>query len=187
MTIAEYLAAELEAEEKHEYHDGEVLAMSGGTPQHAGIGFNLAAAVASRLRGGPCRGYSADLRVCVDASRRFVYPDATIVCGELEHHPEDVNATAVSNPRVVFEVLSESTAAYDRGEKFEHYLKIESLQEVFLLEQDRPYVQSFLRQEDGTWNLMAWEGRDAVAEVRGVGFELPLAEVYPPEAPPSQA
>ena len=122
--------------------------------------------------------------MCVNASRRFVYPDATIVCGELEHPPEDAHGVAVSNPRAVFEVLSPSTAAYDRGEKFEHHLRIPSLQEVVLLEQDRPYVQPFLRQADGTWNLKAWEGRDAVAEVRSVGFELPLTEVYPREGPP---
>ena len=185
VSIADYLAAELVSRDKHEYHDGEVLAMSGGTPRHALLGARLAGVLSRAAGDGPCQAYSGSLNVAIDASRRFVYPDATIVCGELEHHPEDVKGLAISNPRVVFEVLSESTAAYDRGEKFEHYLKIPSLQEVVLLEQDRPYVQSFLRQGDGTWNLRAWEGRDAVARVRAVGFELPLAEVYPPPVPPA--
>ena len=178
LTLAEYLGREETAEVKHEFHDGEVLAMSGGTYGHARVATNLTAALHQRLSGTPCEVLNSVMRVATRVTRRFVYPDASIVCGGPVFHPEDPKRTTIVNPTVLFEVLSDSTEAYDRGEKFAHYQQIESLREYVLIAQDRPQVEGFLREPDGSWNLCAWRGLAAVARVRSVGVELPLAEVY---------
>src|SRR5215203_5528676 len=131
-TIAEYLRAEETAVEKHEFHDGEILAMSGGSPAHSLIATNAGREIGNRLKGKPCRVYNSDLRVAVAASARFVYPDLTIVCGGLEFHPDDAKRHTVTNPRVLIEVLSPTTEAYDRGDKFAQYREIPSFQEYVL-------------------------------------------------------
>lgn len=178
MTLAEYLAFEETSLERHEFHDGEVLAMSGGTYRHARIGTNTAVSLANRLKGGDCEALGSDLRVAVRETRRFVYPNVSVVCGGPQFHPEDQKQTTIINPRVIFEVLSESTEGYDRGEKFNHYRRIQSLEEFVLIAQDRPLVEGFLRQADGLWSMATWEGLDAVARVRCLEIDLPLAEVY---------
>jgi Uma2 family endonuclease len=178
MTLAEYLRRGETSEIKHEFHDGEVLAMSGGTYNHARVATNLVIALGPRLRGSPCEVLDSNMRVATQATRRFVYPEATIVCGGPVFHPEDPKRTTIINPRVIFEVLSESTEAYDRGEKFAHYQRMESLEEYLLISQDRALVEGFLRQADGSWNLLSWRGLDAVARVRCLEIQLPLSELY---------
>ena len=178
ISIADYLAFEETSEQKHEYHDGEILAMSGGTFDHAGVCSNLGGMLFSRLKGSGCRWLDSNMRVATSESRRFVYPDASILCEEPRFHPEDPNETTLSNPRVIFEVASESTEGYDRGDKFDQYRKIESLEEYVLVGRLSPTVQGFLRQDDGSWSMRAWEGLDATAAVRSVGVELPLGELF---------
>ncbi len=178
MTLAEYLRREETSEGKHEFHDGEVLAMSGGAYDHAAIATNLTRTLGNRLQGRPCEALDSNMRVATSVTRRFVYPDASILCGPPEFHPEDRKKTTLVNPRVIFEVLSESTSDYDRGEKFDHYRRIPSLEEYVLVVQHQPMVQGFLRQADGTWSMATWEGPAAVGRVRCVGIDLPLAELY---------
>jgi len=178
MSLAEYLRQEETAEVRHEFHDGEVLAMTGGTYKHARICTNLTATLHQMYRGKPCEVLDSNMRVATQATRRFVYPDATILCEPPAFHPDDPKQTTIINPRVVFEVLSESTEGYDRGEKFNHYRRIESLEEYILLAQDRPLVEGFWRQGDGTWSMAAWEGAEAVASIRCLGENLPLTELY---------
>ncbi len=177
-TIAEYLTLEETSEQKHEYHDGEVLAMSGGTYSHARVCSNLGGMLFNRLRGSGCQHLDSNMRVATSESRRFVYPDASILCEEPRFHPDDPNETTLINPRVIFEVASELTEGYDRGDKFDQYRKIESLEEYVLIGRVSPTVQGFLRQDDGSWSMRAWEGLDAVAVVRSVGVELPLGELF---------
>jgi Uma2 family endonuclease len=178
VSIAEYLRREEASEIRHEFHDGEVLAMSGGTFDHAAVATNLVVALGMRLRGQPCRVLDSNMRVAVQRSRRFVYPEASILCQPPQFHPDDPKRTTIVNPRVIFEVLSDSTESYDRGEKFEKYRQIGSLDEYVLLAQDRPTVEGFLRQPDGAWGLLAWNGLDAVARLRCLGLDLPLSELY---------
>ena len=178
VTVAEYLRREETSETKHEFHDGKILAMSGGTFDHAAVATNLVATLHAALRGGPCRVLNSNMRVAVERSRRFVYPEASVLCQPPEFHPEDPKRTTIINPRVIFEVLSDSTESYDRGEKFEKYRQIDSLEEYVLLAQDRPAVETFLRQPDNSWNLLAWQGIDAIARLRCLNLELPLAELY---------
>ena len=178
MTLAEYLAFEETSEERHEYHDGEVYAMSGGTFNHARVCTNLSAMLVPRLKGTGCQNLDSNMRVATAETRRFVYPDQSIVCGPPQFHEEDPNRTTIVNPRVIFEVLSPSTEGYDRGDKFNHYRRIESLEEVILIGREKPAAQGFWRQDDGTWSLAAWEGADVAVQVRCLGLELPLGELF---------
>lgn len=177
-TIQEYYRLENDASERHEFDDGEILAMSGGSATHALIMANVSAELHQRLRGRPCRPYSSDLRVRVAGHPRVVYPDVTVIRGKPETDPDDPAGHAVLNPRVVVEVMSPSTRTYDRTVKFDAYRRIESLQEYILVEQDEPRVESFLRQEDGAWSFESAAGTDAVLRVRSLELELPLAELY---------
>lgn len=177
-TVEEYLRLEADATEKHDYRDGEILAMSGGSYEHSLITANVIRELGNRLRNTSCRVFESNLRVAVARDVRYSYPDAFVICGEAQFDPKDRNRTTVTNPRVVIEVLSESTESADRGEKFQRYLKLESLQEYVLIAQDRARVESFFRQPDGTWLFAYTEGRDATAHLRSLDVRLPLAEVY---------
>ena len=183
MTAEEYFAFEEASHDKHEFHAGEVLAMSGAMPRHVRIAGRLYRALGSRLDGTPCEPYTSDLRVAVDEADRYLYPDVSVFCGPLGFGPGDKNQVAPNNPRVVFEVSSPSTDLYDRREKFDLYGRIPTLEEYVLVSQDLPHVQSLLRQGDGTWNLAVTAGLDAVLKVRSLDLQIPLAEVYPPEEP----
>lgn len=178
VTLPEYLRAEATASERHEYHDGRVLAMSGGSRSHARITTNLTSALNPRLGDGPCEVFDSNLRVAAEYGNRFVYPDASIACGENQFHPDDPNQTTLTNPRLIFEVLSDSTEAYDRGDKFLHYRQIPSLEEYVLLSQREPLVESFWRQPDGAWAMLSWLGLDATVSLRSIAVTLPLSELY---------
>ena len=114
----------------------------------------------------------------VSATRRYFYPDASVVCGEPQYDEADANETTIVNPRLIVETLSASTEAYDRGEKFTHYRHLASLREYVLVSQDRPAVETFLRRDDGTWTFSSHEGVAAVARLASLEIDLPLAEVY---------
>ena len=189
-TLDEYLEFEESVPTKHEFHDGEILAMSGASPEHALINVNLISAVRSQLSGKPRRLYSSDLKIGIPPKGRVLYPDAAIVCGPLEFHPADPKNRIVTNPRVLFEILSPSTALYDRSEKFRQYRAIPSLAEYVLVSQVAPLVETFVRQPDGSWLIAeAFEGLAATATVRALQIEIPLSEIYadvtfPPPIPP---
>ncbi len=187
-TVDEYFALDEDADERHEFRDGEVLNMPGGTYEHEVIVANLIRHLGNRLDGSPCRVRGSNLRVRADRTR-YSYPDLSIVCGPPAFDPPRPTSATLANPRVLIEVLSPSTAADDRGEKFTRYRRIASLQEYLLVWQDRPQVEPFYRQPDGVWGIgQTVEGLDAVLTLASVGVELPLAEVYadvafPPPSP----
>ena len=186
-TPEEYLRYEYDATEQHEYRDGEVVAMAGGTPPHSLITMNCGGSLWGRLKDSGCRIYDANLRVRSVRKALYTYPDLTIVCGEPQFDPKDARKQTVINPKVVIEVLSPSTEGDDRGDKFDRYRGIESLEEYVLVSQTTPKVETFLRQPGGAWLYHATEGLDATALLRSVGVELPLAEVFagvefPPQA-----
>lgn len=178
MTYAEYVAFEQTARERHEFIDGEVLAMSGGTYDHSGIKTSLTALLRARLGGTGCRVRDSDMRVGLADHRRTAYPDASIVCGPPSFDPQGPRQTTLLNPRVIFEVLSDSTERYDRTDKFNFYLTIPSLDEYLLIAHHRPRVEGYLRQGDGTWSMAVWDGVEATARVRCLNIDLPLAELY---------
>ncbi len=190
-TIEEYLAFEGAAEFKHEWRDGEVIAMAGGTSDHALIIANLIRAIGNRLQGKGCRVFASEQRVRSRRPHLYTYPDVTVVCGEREFDPADENRVTILNPTLLVEVLSESNELYDRSEKFERYRGIESLREYVLVSQYIAKIETFHRADDGTWVINhAVAGVDATVRFASVDVELPLAEIYdgiqfraPPAAP----
>lgn len=177
-TPEEYLRYEYEAQERHEYRDGEVTAMAGSTPPHSLIIANLIREAGNALRGKPCHVYDSNLRVRSIRRSLYTYPDATVICGEPQFDSLDKRRQTVINPRLVIEVLSPSSEGDDRGEKFARYSGIDSLQEYVLVSQVTPKVETFLRQEGGAWLYYSFEGLEAVAKLRSIEVDLSLAEVF---------
>ncbi len=173
-TMEQYAALEEDAAYKSEFIAGRIYAMSGGTPKHSAIAANITREAGNLFKRGPCQVYNSDLRVAIMPLDVETYPDVTVVCGEPRINPFDKNS--IINPAVIFEVLSPSTEAYDRGEKWARYRRLDSLEEYLLVSQDTPQVEQYIRQESGLWSYMAVEGLDAAVTILGV--LLPLAEVY---------
>ena len=176
LTWAEYLELERAAEFKSEFFEGEMFAMAGGTPQHSLIATNLAREFGNRLKGGPCVAYNADLRIKIEATGLFTYPDLSVICGSLQF-ADSTEDTAV-NPTVLVEVLSDSTEAYDRGRKFEHYRQIPTLQAYLLVSQQAPRVEQFIRQAEGRWLLDEAAGLDRHLDLPSLQTSISLAEVF---------
>lgn len=169
--IDEFMAWEAGESERHEYLNGEVFAMTGARDAHNTIAGNIFTILRAALRGSPCRVFIADMKLRVDAADAVFYPDLLITC---DPRDRGLDAdTAKRHPTMLVEVLSDSTAAYDRGLKFERYRLIESLLEVLLVEQDRRHADLFRKQADGRWLLESFgpEGRLELASL-GVGLEL---------------
>src|SRR5262245_54952093 len=175
LTTAEYLAFERNAEQKHEFVNGEMFAMAGASPEHNSVTENLSIEIGSRLKGGPCRTYSRDLRVKVHRTGLYTYPDLIVVCGKPEFDP--LHRDTLVNPQVVFEVLSPSTESYDRGAKFRHYQQLPSVREYVLVSQDRAQVDRFVRQPDETWVLTVFADPAAEFSLATVPVHFPLADV----------
>ena len=173
---AEYLAREEKSDARHEWLDGVIYDMSGGTPDHAGLAATIIGALSAQVRGKRCRVYSADLKVRVLATGLSTYADVCVVCGQLEVDPDDRNAAV--NPVVLVEVLSDSTEAYDRGEKFAHYRRIPSLAEYVLVSQRAPKIEVFRRNEAGKWVLAEDASAGEAAPLVSIGCVLSVDEVY---------
>ena len=176
MTETEYLVFERTSDEKHEYLNGEIYAMSGASRAHNLISSYTTAALINSLGDSPCQVYPADMRVKVEASRLYTYPDISIVCGEPQLVDDEFDT--LLNPQVIIEVLSPSTEKYDRGEKFQHYRQLPSLREYLLISQDHPRIEHYLLIEDNKWQLIDAIGLDASLELPSIGCTLALSDVY---------
>ena len=183
----EYLALERAAERKSEYRAGKIVAMAGASEAHSIITAHILRLLDTQFEGRPCRVYPSDLRVKVSETGLYTYPDVVIVCGEQQF--DDEHRDTLLNPTLIVEVLSPSTEAYDRGEKFDHYSQLESLQEYVMIAQDRPRVERYVRQPGGQdWLLTMVRHAQGSISLPSIGCELSLAEVYdkvdlPPEPP----
>jgi Uma2 family endonuclease len=175
MTYAEYLAAEGVSELRHEYLNGEVWAMAGGTPEHSALAAAMIAQLGASFHGKPCRTFSSDLRVRILDTGLSTYPDVSVVCGQLETAPDDPDA--VTNPIVLVEVLSESTEGYDRGAKAAHYRRIPSLREYVLVSQAEPRIEVHRRAESGRWELLEARPGETI-ELVSLGARLDVAAMY---------
>jgi Uma2 family endonuclease len=174
-TFAEYLAIDEASETKHEYVNGEIYAMSGGTLEHSELAANLIRLLGTQLLGRPCVVYTSDARVRVLATGLATYPDVSVVCGQIERDPENKNT--LTNPVVLVEVLSDSTEGYDREEKFSHYRRIPSLREYLLVSQHERRIEHFSRNDDGSWTLRDVEP-PGIVQLPSIGCALSLDEVY---------
>ncbi len=175
-TPAQYLAMEREAEYKSEYLHGEIFAMSGASRQHNLITTNVVREISSQLKGRPCETYSGDMRVKVSSGGLYTYPDVAAVCGESRF--DDAQMDTLVNPNLIIEVLSPSTEAYDRGDKFAQYRTLETLTEYVLISQDKPRVERFLRQTDGDWLLSVANDLHDTVRLSSIGCTLALGEIY---------
>jgi Uma2 family endonuclease len=171
----EYLALERQSDQKHEYVNGRILAMAGASEAHNIIAGNLFAALHARFRGRPCRAYIGDLRVKVSATGLYTYPDVVAVCAERRF--EDADVDTLLNPTMIVEVLSTTTEAYDRGDKFAHYREIDSLAEYVLVAQDKVRVERYVRQ-GSDWLLTAFHDPDDTLRLESIGCAVTLREIY---------
>jgi Uma2 family endonuclease len=176
LTEAEYLEIERGAEYKSEFLDGEMFAMSGGTLPHSLIACNLISAMSAQLKGSLCVVLNSDMRVKVQASGLYTYPDVSVACGENQF--DDDHHDTLLNPTVIVEILSDSREAYDRGKKFAFYRQIPSLREYLLVSQHKPLIEQFIRQESGDWLLRDVAGLEGKISLPSVGITIEMAEVY---------
>jgi Uma2 family endonuclease len=171
----EYLALERAAEYKSQYFAGEIFAMAGGSPRHNLISTNVIGELRAQLKGRPCEVYPSDQRLKIPATGLYTYPDVSVVCGEPQFDDEDL----LLNPILLVEILSDSTEAFDRGKKFEHYRKIPSLREYLLIAQDRCKVDQYVKQEDGKWVLLSEvSDMQSIIKLPSLNCDLAVAEIY---------
>ena len=173
--VESYLAWEETQAERHEYFAGEVFAMSGGSDAHYTILGNLFAGFKAALSGTPCRPFVSGMKIRIACADAVLYPDVFVTCDGRDKAPE--SALAKAHPVLIAEVLYDSTAAYDRSRKFEIYQKIPELQEYLVIEQDRLHADLFRKNEAGLWVLHP-AGEGDTIELRSVGLQLPLADLY---------
>lgn len=176
LTPAEYLAVERASDTRSEFHDGVMYAMAGGTYRHSRVKTNLTGAASIRLRGQSCQPTDSDMRVLVERTGLYTYPDLTIVCGQPSF--EDEVQDSLLNPTVIFEVLSPSTGNYDRGKKFWNYRQLASLKDYILVSTEEILIEHYTRQAAGQWLLTTSEGGDAMLRIGSLNLEIPLAEIY---------
>lgn len=174
LTYTQYLELEKTSEIKHEYLRGEAWAMAGGSPAHARIAANVMLALGAALRGKPCSVFGSDLRIRVVETDRSTYPDVSVICGKRQTASDDDHA--VVNPMVIVEVLSDSTEASDRGEKFAHLQHLASLQEYVLVNQRSQRIEVFRRGEGTRWVLNTHVDGDV--ELKSINVQVKVAEVY---------
>jgi Uma2 family endonuclease len=172
----QYLERERVTEYKSEYLGGRIFAMVGASRGHNLITTNLGRELSLRLKGRSCETYGSDMRVKVSQTGLYTYPDMVVVCGEARF--EDAHLDTLLNPTVIFEVLSPLTEAYDRGDKFTHYRRLESLVEYLLISQYRCQVERYVRQADGQWLLSEFNDPQGKLELTSIGCQIPLAEIY---------
>ena len=179
LSIEEWLALEESTGERYEYHFGQVFAMAGGTINHTRIARNAVVALDNHFtdNGKNCEAFQAELKVEINEEGRYVYPDTQAVCGDVE---ESENVTgAITNPRLVVEVTSESSGDYDRGAKFRYYSRLPSVREYLILEQTQMAATLYRRDEaDTLFRRSDYEGGEAVLELRSVDLEVPLEVFY---------
>ncbi|MEO7714722.1 MAG: Uma2 family endonuclease [Capsulimonas sp.] len=188
-TPEQYLELERTADHKSEYYAGQIFAMAGASEEHNIITFNLAQGIGPQLRGRSCRGYTSDMRVRVDTTGLYTYPDAVVVCGERVF--DDKPVKTLTNPTVIFEVLSPSTESYDRGEKFAHYQRLPSLTDYVLISQDKMRIEHYLRQDENHWLLSVITEPHGELALESIDCTLTLAAIYEnidfaPTVPPSE-
>ena len=175
LTPQEYLELERKAEFKSEYANGYAYVMTGASENHNAITLSTASDLLAKLRG-RCRVYANDMKVWLPRQRKFTYPDVSVVCGERRFY--DNRRDVITNPTVIIEVLSDSTAAYDRGDKFLAYQQLESLRAYVLVAQHRPVVEQYIKQADGSWQYMAYIGLESALTLATVECVLNLRDVY---------
>jgi len=175
-SLKEYVAWEERSGGKHEFYRGDAFAMAGTTVRHNRITVNILTRLGQLLEGRDCEPFSSDLRIRIDAADLSTYPDVSVVCGGPQTH--GVDRHAVTNPRVIVEVLSKSTENYDRGPKFEMYQRLESFEEYVVVYQTESKIIHYVRHHDGTWTYRLVIGLEAILQLESIGCELLSRDIY---------
>lgn len=178
MSPLEFLAWEREQEFKHEYVNGEVFAMSGGSINHNRIASTIIIKVGSFLEDKSCEIFGSDLRIAIRAKNSFFYPDAIIVCDELEFDENSIKDT-LKNPSVIFEILSTSTEDYDNGKKLMYYMQIRSLKQYIIIDSKKIHVRIITRrEEEGTWKFDELNSIEDKIFIEPINFEVSVKDLY---------
>ncbi len=175
-TVEEYFAIEESSTIRHEYYRGRILAMAGGTYDHALIITNASGELRTLLKGGTCDVIAIELRLAADPDSHYTYPDVLVICGEPVF--QQGRKHTVMNPVVIIEVLSPSTEAVDRGRKFADYRKLPTLREYVMISQYEPRVEVYRLGLAGQWTLFEYFGLDMKVQFESLGVELPMSEIY---------
>ena len=175
-TVNEYLDFEEHSRQRHEYMDGEIVAMAGASRRHSRIATNIGGELYQQLKKKRCEVHYGDLRLRVRKTH-YVYGDVAVFCGEPELEVYKYTETLL-NPKVIFEVLSKSTEARDRGDKASDYRQIESLTDYFLVAQNRVHIEYYSRQKDGSWKLLEYRKLEDAIRLSSISAELGVSDVY---------
>jgi Uma2 family endonuclease len=174
LTSEEYLQMEETSDIKHEYIDGQVYAMAGANDAHVTITLNLASVLRNHVRGSSCRVYIADMKARIESLNRFYYPDIMVTCDDRDRE----TSVYKQFPCLIIEVLSDSTEAFDRGDKFADYQQIESLQEYVLINTKRQRVECFRRSEEVLWILQSYTSQQKSFQLKSIDFEGTMETLY---------
>jgi Uma2 family endonuclease len=172
-TPEEYFAWEEQQLERHEYLDGEVYAMSGGTQNHSDIAMNFGAMLKAHLKGSGCKTFNSDLKIKIFESNKYTYPDLSVTCDDRDK----TTPQYISYPCLIVEVLSPSTEAYDRGNKFKMYRRNPTLIDYVLVESDRMAIDLYRKDEAGNWYILNYEAGESI-ELKSIGLTFPIDRVY---------
>ncbi len=179
LTIEEYIKQEQNSGDKYEFHNGEIFALAGGTINHGMLCGNAFGELRAKLKdkNSECKPFTSEIKVSIEKVNSYVYPDAMVVCGTIEKSQNEVNS--ITNPKLVVEVLSKSTAEYDRGDKFHLYRKSPSFKEYVLIEQNRFVVDVHFKSDDSDlWRITRYEGLDQTISLQSIGIEISMKDLY---------
>ncbi|MEL6637936.1 MAG: Uma2 family endonuclease [Bacteroidota bacterium] len=179
LTVEEYISQEQESDVKYEYHDGKIYALAGGTINHGMLCGNIFGELRSGLKNkkSNCKPFTSEIKVNIDKTNSYVYPDSMVICGELETSKNEINS--VTNPILIVEVLSKSTAEYDRGDKFHLYRQLKSFKEYVLVEQNRYVVDIHYKNDNSDlWRITRYEGLDQIINLQSIGIEILMKDLY---------
>ncbi len=179
LTIKEYLQLELDTQQRYEFHSGEVFALAGGSIAHTLLVGNIYSALRSNLQKAKklCKALSSEAKLNIETGNKFVYPDSMVVCGELQ--VSEASQEAIINPTLIVEVLSKSTAAYDRGDKFFFYRQVPTFKEYVLIEQDRYLVEVFTKKDaTNSWEIARYEGLDKQILLPALDISIAMEDLY---------
>ncbi|MFY7788188.1 MAG: Uma2 family endonuclease [Thermoflexibacteraceae bacterium] len=174
-TVDEYLFYEETSAEKYDYFRGQVIARAGGSEQHNDIEGNIMGELRNILANTPCKPFNSNTKVWIPQRQSFFYPDAAVACGDIDTNKK---YGILNNPTVIFEVLSESTEVFDKGQKFAFYRTLPSLKEYILIAQDAYYIETFYLKTNQTWEYEAFAGADTLLKIKALHIEIPMKDIY---------
>jgi Uma2 family endonuclease len=172
----EYLQMEVQSDIRHEFRDGEIIQMTGGTPNHNRITLNIASALHFAFKGKSYEAFVTDQRLWIPEQQIYTYPDVIVIQGELEF--QEGRKDTITNPLLIVEVLSKSTQTYDRGDKFAAYRTIPSFQEYLLVDQYGSSIEHYLKASPKKWSFQEYDQTDTVVKLETIGLEIEIAEIY---------